>query len=142
MTQFINKSVTRLGITGGREYTDKNRVYREIDEFRKTHPNITTIVVGDARGTDWAGREYAKEKRLKLDEKKADWSDMSEPCFKKKRADGSFYNALAGHKRNQVIVNNSDALLGFWNGKSTGTADCMKRGRDKKIEVKEVRVNY
>jgi hypothetical protein len=138
----LDKSIKRLGVTGGRDYENQFRVFTEINEFRKTHIGVTTIVTGDARGSDWCAREYAKTNKLKLDEKKADWSDMSDPCVKKINKHGGYYNALAGFKRNEVIAGSIDFLLCFWDGRSPGTRDMIDRATKKGVPVLVVKVTY
>jgi hypothetical protein len=36
---------------------------------------------------------------------------------------------MAGYIRNGYIVNNSDVIVAFWNGKSNGTADTITKAR-------------
>lgn len=137
----LDKKIVRLAVTGGREYYDQNRVFREINEFRKTHIGVTTIVTGDARGADASAREYARAMRLVLDEKKADWSDMSDPCVRKMGKTG-FYNALAGFKRNKIIARDADFLLCFWDQRSPGTKDMIQCAKDRGIGYNIIIVTY
>ena len=59
---------------------------------------------------------------------KANWKDMSPPCVVKQNQYGE-YNALAGMKRNTYIIENSDLVIAFWDGKSTGTKDSINKAK-------------
>lgn len=68
--------------------------------------NVTEIISGGARGIDTSAREYAINNRIKLTE--------ILPDYKK-------YGRIAPLKRNDLIVEASDVVLAFWDGKSHGT---------------------
>lgn len=138
--QAINKSVEILAISGSRTIKDKNRIYFEIDEFRKTHPNVKTITTGDCYyGPDRFSKEYAQDQGLSYKPFPANWSDMSDPCVRKMGKNG-FYNALAGFKRNQDIVDFAHAGLSFWDGTSRGTKDFIERSKKKGLPLKEIKM--
>jgi hypothetical protein len=122
-------------IAGGRDFNDYNTLRRICDHMLQNQNEIE-VVSGKASGADYLGERYAKEKGYKIKEYPAKWNDMSEPCVKKKRKDGSFYNALAGHKRNQEMADYADALIAFHNGKSTGTADMIDRAKKANLKLK------
>lgn len=122
-------------IAGGREFRDYKFLCKVCDHKLKNQEEIE-IVCGKAPGADTLGEDYAKERGYKILPFPADWNDMSEPCVRKKRRDESEYNALAGHKRNQKMADIADALIVFWDGKSTGSADMIKRAIKKGIKIK------
>lgn len=123
----------KLAVVGSGSFTDKKMLYFVLDELRKIAPLIDTIVsgLGDDEerksGADQFAKDYAKDRKLKYIGYKAEWDDMSEPCFKKKRWDGKEFNALAGFNRNTMIAMNCDAGVAFWDGKSHGTKDTIDK---------------
>lgn len=117
----------KVGVVGSTHYTDKKRVYFELDELRRIAPLIDTVVSGGAAGADRFGKDYAQDKKLKYIEHAAQWDDMSEPCFKKVNRRGAVYNALAGFKRNTKIVEDADVFLVFWDTRSPGTKDTYEK---------------
>ena len=65
-----------------------------------------TVIEGGAKGIDRLAREWANRHQLPCRTYPADW----------KR-----YGKSAGYKRNEVMAQNAQALLAFWDGKSRGT---------------------
>ncbi len=123
------KKYKTISVVGSRHYTDKKRVYYELDELRKIAPFITTIVSGigedkkgNGKGADLFAREYARDRKLKYKGYEPDWQDMAEPCVVRRNEYGTF-NALAGIKRNTQIVSDGDFIMIFWDGVSPGTKD-------------------
>lgn len=141
--QTIGKPI-KLGVFGTRTYTNRKRVYFELDEFRKIH-KVSEIVSGcavddeKATGVDAIARDYALEKGIHYKGFAADWKDLSEPCRIKVGPYGE-YNALAGFKRNTKIADYSDEGLAFWDHKSPGTADTLRKFEDRRKKVKTVRI--
>lgn len=72
----------------------------------------TVIISGGARGVDSIAEQAAKESELTVLVFPAHWHDTA-----------GRYHRDAGFKRNQIIVNESDSVLAFWDGKSRGCAD-------------------
>lgn len=126
----------RLAVVGSRNFTDKSRLFMELNELRKFY-KITLIVSGGAKGADTFAENYAKEYGIKKLVLEADWTDMSEPCRRKLNSSGKEYNALAGFKRNSEIVENCDALVAFWDGTSPGTRDIIDKAKltGKKVKI-------
>ena len=86
------------------------------------------IVEGGARGADTLARDYAMAKDLGLVEINADWAR---------------YGRAAGIKRNNAMVDFVGAggiAVFFWDGKSKGTAQCIKAAKAKGIET--IIINY
>lgn len=89
----------KIAIIGSRDLTPMN-----IEKY--IPDNVSEIVSGGARGVDTKAKEYAYEKGLKYVEFSPEYSK---------------YGRFAPLKRNQDIVNYSDLILAFWDGKSKGT---------------------
>jgi hypothetical protein len=73
----------------------------------------------------------------------AAWGDCTSMCpnrpHVRTRADGTPYCPLAGHARNQSMVDaGAHLVLAFPAGAATGTRDCMRRAAAAGIEVVEV----
>ena len=132
----------KLAVIGTRTFTNKNRLYFELDSLRKT-VTISEIVSGCGeeekmnRGADAFARDYARDRGIKYKGFPADWTDMSEPCLVRHNGNNP-YNALAGIKRNKQIAVYSDECLSFWDGISKGTRDCKEQFRILKKKVKRI----
>jgi len=79
--------------------------------------NTDEIISGGARGVDTSARQYALAHNIKLTEYL--------PEYEK-------YGRTAPLKRNITIIENSDLVLAFWDGRSHGTKfvidNCHKMG--------------
>lgn len=93
-----------------------------ISDLGKYLPNNTTeIISGGARGVDTVAKKYALSHGLKLTE--------FLPKYEK-------YGRSAPLKRNITIIENSDLLLAFWDGKSCGTKFVIDNCKCKNIPIK------
>lgn len=72
---------------------------------------ITHVVCGMARGIDKCGKWYADERGIPVLRRPADWAR---------------YGHAAGSIRNQLMAEEADGLLAFWNG-SSGTSDMVRK---------------
>ena len=121
----------RLAVVGTRTYRDKRRVYFELDELRKLY-KITEIISGIAqddektKGVDAMARDWAKDRGVPYKGYPADWKDMAPPVLRRMGQYGE-YNALAGPNRNTKIADYAECGLAFWDGKSSGTADTIRK---------------
>jgi hypothetical protein len=97
----------KIAIIGGREYKDYDRLRRILDLYP-----ATVIVSGGARGADSLGARYADEKGLQKEIYEPDWD---------------LFGKRAGFMRNTDIVENSDMIIAFWDGKSRGTKDSLNK---------------
>lgn len=105
-----NDSGITLAIVGSRTFSDYSLLCEEIDKLRMTI-NITRVVSGGARGADFLGEKYAKEKNIPIVILRANWSK---------------YGKRAGVLRNGDIVKMSDRVIAFWDGKSRGTKNTIE----------------
>jgi hypothetical protein len=99
----------RVAIVGSRTYPIWHQVHSLV---RSRLPEACTIVSGGAEGVDtWAANAARKRK------------GFPEPVIflpKKPLPQGYFI-------RNQLIVDYADVLIAFWDGKSRGTVDTIKK---------------
>lgn len=94
----------------------------KIEDFEKYLPKSTNeIVSGGARGIDTCAREYALKNDIKLTE--------FLPDYKK-------YGKAAPLRRNLEIIEYSDLVIAFWDGKSRGTEFVIKNCRNKNKQIK------
>lgn len=86
--------------------------------------NTTEIVSGGAKGVDTSAREYALSHEIKLTEFLPEYTK---------------YGRSAPLKRNITIIEYSDIVLAFWDGKSRGTKfvidNCRKLGVEVRVYV-------
>lgn len=91
----------KVGIVGGRDFTDMELLRTSLLKYEVTH-----IVSGGAVGADALAEQYAKEKGVGTTIFKPDWQT---------------YGMRAAYLRNKQIVDASDCVVAFWDGKSKGT---------------------
>jgi len=94
----------KVAIIGSRNF--KNRVLMDdkMQEILVQYP-ISHIVSGGAKGADTLGVQWANKNDIE--------TIVFNPNFKKHKR--------AYHYRNRQIVRESDIIVAFWNGYSTGT---------------------
>lgn len=100
----------KLAIVGSRSFTDYDKLKAELNKLPLIH-EVTEIVSGGARGVDKLAESYAYEYKLKMTVFKPNWD----------------IGKHAGFLRNTTIIQNSDAVVAFWDGKSTGTKDSIDK---------------
>lgn len=83
-------------------------------------PNTEEIVSGGARGVDSCAREYAIANKIKLTEFLPNYNR---------------YGRGAPIKRNELIVENSDLVIAFWDGVSKGTKYTIDFAKRKNKQV-------
>ena len=83
--------------------------------------NTTEIVSGGAKGVDTSAREYALAHGIKLTEFLPEYTR---------------FGRSAPLKRNITIIEYSDSVLAFWDGKSRGTKFVIDNCRKLGVEVR------
>lgn len=115
-------------IFGGRDFNDQSLMQYHLDQFYMMHGFITCVVHGDATGADKMGAMFARNwfgiPDLPFP---ADWKNIDVPGAVIKTNRFGQYNAVAGHQRNQKMIDEGkpDWGMGFPGG--TGTADMAAR---------------
>jgi hypothetical protein len=115
-------------IAGSRDFTDYTLAKEKLDKiFRLFYLNNedVSIVSGGARGADYLGECYAKERGLKLKIFPADWDK---------------YGKSAGYRRNSEMAQYATHLVAFWDGKSKGTHNMIDLANKNNLKVRIVRV--
>jgi hypothetical protein len=125
--------MTRIGVTGGRDFGDWNLVARVITALPDG-----VLVHGAASGADdlcakWWTRMLGRE----AEPHPADWiRDCDESCTHRKQevSAGTNYCPAAGPLRNQAMVDSGlDVLVVFPGGR--GTADMTRRARAAGVRI-------
>lgn len=109
-------------IAGGRKFNDYSLLF-DVCNFMLRNQTDVEIVSGTARGADKLGERYAKEKGYLLRQFPADWQ---------------LYGKAAGYKRNQLMAQNADALICFWDGESKGSRHMINLAKKEGLKVKIV----
>jgi SLOG family YspA-like protein len=84
----------------------------------------TRVLSGTAKGVDRAGEAWASANRVPVDRIPANWST----------------GRGAGMERNSRLVERAEQAICFWDGVSRGTADTLRKVRDKGIPLVLVKV--
>lgn len=116
----------KLIVAGGRNVQNREQVYRELDSRAS---GISEIVSGMALVWLWSrDPEIGGPDRYGHD-----WAVLRGIPVKKCPAVWDYKGA--GFERNNEMADYADAALIFWDGKSTGTADMIKRMKVRKKPV-------
>lgn len=112
----------RLLICGGRDYTDKNKMYKFLDILKK-NMQIDVIIEGDARGADRIAGFWARDNKIDNLKFPADWDT---------------HGKAAGILRNRKMLDEGkpDMVIAFPGGR--GTANMVFIAKEAGVEVVEV----
>lgn len=111
-----------LGVVGSRAFLDYELLKTELLTFS----SIDVIVSGGARGADKLAEQYALEFNIPI--------LIFKPDYKT-------HGIAAPFIRNTEIIEASDKVIAFWDGKSTGTLDSINKAKQRKIPLKIVFYN-
>ena len=115
----------KIAVVGSRNFSDKGLVENMMIEIIRL--DGWTLVSGGAPGVDTWAEDYARLMKWKTIILKANWKDLTHPDAVIKNGKYGKYDAMAGFRRNQTIVDTSDKIVAFWDGKSSGTKDTIDR---------------
>jgi hypothetical protein len=129
----------RILVCGGRNYDDRARVYAVLDECAQV--GVSWLINGGATGADRLSSDWARDRLVPYREFPADWDDLSHPnALIRKRRDGREYDARAGSRRNQHMLDQHpgqlDLVVAFPGG--PGTADMIARSVRAGIRVLKI----
>lgn len=115
-------------IFGGRNFYDQSLMQKTLDAFYLQNGAITCVIHGNAPGADSMGRMFARNWLGVPDEPyPADWKDLDAPGAVIKHGKYGPYNAVAGHQRNQRMIDEGKPAWGIMFPGGTGTADMNAR---------------
>ena len=116
----------KIGIVGGRGFNDYESLKKELSKFIEENSiSLNYIVSGGAKGADTLAEKFAEENSLEM--------IVFEPDYEK-------FGRAATLQRNTQIIENADTVFAFWNGKSRGTHDSIKKAE--KLRKKLIIINY
>jgi hypothetical protein len=120
---MLDQFTKRVLVCGGRDYKDRDCVFRTLDILHRTGAGISCIIAGGARGADTFAEQWADERGVPKAIYHAEWVK---------------YGRRAGHLRNQRMMDEGkpDMTLAFPGG--VGTADMVHITKKAGIELAEV----
>lgn len=128
----------RVVVTGGRSYSDTKRVFAVLDELHARRP-ITALIEGGASGLDVRAKAWARQRGVLPVPFPAPWTDIGHPgAVVRYRRDGTAYDAAAGGRRNQQMIDEGRPDFGLVFPGGTGTADMRARLVAAQIEFEDV----
>ena len=109
----------RALVCGGRDFNERDRVYRALDGARK-RLGLNHVIQGGARGADLLAKQWAETRGIPCDEYRAEWGR---------------HGRAAGPLRNQTMieVGKPDIVIAFPG--TVGTADMIARAEKAAIPV-------
>ena len=109
----------KISIIGSRSFFDYTMLEKILNKEK-----IDILVSGGARGADSLGEQYAKNNNIPTLIFKPDWKK---------------FGRAAGFIRNKDIIDNSDKVIAFWDGKSKGTLNSINlaKKQNKKVIIYE-----
>ncbi|UOE39715.1 DUF2493 domain-containing protein [Chryseobacterium oryzae] len=114
-----------IAIVGGRDFNDYDLLKKTLNKFIENKSFLNAIVSGGALGADKLAEKYAAELQVDM--------IVYKPNHKK-------HGRLAALYRNTEIIEASDIVFAFWDGKSRGTLDSVTKA--KKLEKTLFIINY
>jgi len=115
----------KIIIAGSRTITDKAKInamiFRGVNKlvpFDKI--NEVIIISGGARGVDTEGENWAKSFGFPIERYLAQWDK---------------FGKRAGFIRNKQMIDNADALIAIWDGKSKGTEHTINLAKQRGIPI-------
>ncbi|WP_086732543.1 SLOG family protein [Streptomyces glaucescens] len=143
----MNTPLALIGLTGSRRWPDPRLLEDTLlqvwhDALQDGYTSIE-LMHGCAEGADTIGGQWARRNGLLVRERPADWTGPCgpecQPGHRRRNRRGLEYCPLAGHRRNQQMVDERPALfVAAQVAGSTGTADCIRRAQIAGIPVHRI----
>lgn len=108
----------RVLVCGGRDYADRDTLYRVLDAAQHSR-GLSVLIEGGASGADALAREWASDRGVQVLTFKADWARLGK---------------RAGPERNaHMLEAEPELVIAFPGGK--GTRDMRRRAREAGVMV-------
>ena len=128
----------RVLVCGGRGYSDQKHMFDVLSRLHAETP-ITGLIHGAADGADRMAATWAKTRGIVAYAYPASWSDISHPdALIRYTRSGRPYDARAGYRRNQIMIDRGKPQLVVTFPGGAGTRDTIKRARTAGIRVLEI----
>ena len=129
--KYMKSDTYKIIIAGGRDFDDYESLNKYMDKLiSNLPPSIKSrkieIVSGTAKGADTLAEKYAEERVYEIELFKPDWD---------------LHGKIAGLVRNGKMAKYSDALVVFWDGRSTGTKHMIEQAKKEGIKTSIVYYN-
>lgn len=102
----------KVAIIGSRDFNDYGKLKEVLNFFKPTK-----IISGGAKGADLLGEKYANENGIEKIIHYPDWDK---------------HGRGAGFVRNQLIIDDCDVVIAFWDGESKGTKNSIEKAEKQK----------
>lgn len=120
----------RIVVSASRKFRDQVFVYNALDQLTERLDEVTILSGMCEDSADIWAVEWAKYRGWLWEEYPADWDNISAPgSVVRRRRDGTPYNLLAGHARNETMAQKGQALVAFHLNNSGGCGDMCKRAQ-------------
>jgi len=116
-----NKVKTRVIVCGGRDFNDYEYMSKVLDKYLQGI-NKMEIVSGHAKGADTLGEKYAEAHNILCPVFPADWEN-----------NGRIAGFIRNSKMIDYVMEEKPLVIAFWDGKSHGTKDTLKKAFIKNI---------
>jgi hypothetical protein len=112
-----------IAVVGSRDLVD----YKIVEDvlFSTVNPEGDVIVSGGAKGADQLAEHFANENSIP--------KIIHRPNYDE-------YGKAAPFVRNQLIVDDADYMVAFWDGVSKGTKDSIDKAKKKGIQVLHIQI--
>jgi len=127
----------KIAIIGSRKFNDFDLMINSLAIYQN---QVTQIISGGAKGADQLAEKWSKQFLNKNPIViRPEWRNINhQNALIKYNKAGEKYDARAGLRRNQDIVNESDMVIAFWDGESKGTKHVISYARQVNKPIKIV----
>lgn len=115
----------KLIVAGSRDFTDYSFAKERLEHLLQNITDEIEIVSGGARGADYLGERFAKEKGYAISSHPADWER---------------YGKAAGFIRNEEMAKYGDACVVFWMNESKGTKHMINLATKYNLKLRIYRI--
>lgn len=113
----------KLGIVGSRDFTDYEYFKSKLDPVKA---KIDHVVSGGAKGADYLAEKWAADNNISITIYRPQWDK---------------HGKSAGYKRNELIVDDSNAIVAFQVEGSKGTQHTIDITNKKNKPIKVYKIN-
>ncbi|EAP4692486.1 DUF2493 domain-containing protein [Salmonella enterica] len=114
-------------VTDGRDFNDRTAIFSALGLLHKQF-QVTELIEGGASGVDNLCKQWAQLHGIPVRSCPADWNDLTVPGAVVKQGKHGPYNAVAGHQRNQAMLEGEPRpTYGVVFPGGRGTADMHRR---------------